>query len=115
MDTATEGYRIFKPSGQKITHLLYIDDLKFYATSEEKLRRVARKLKVKSCMKDIGLHYNERKCSVLHVKRDNKMELRKYARRRRGICRLSQAGITLQVPWNHEEHQAGGYLSSRDC
>ena len=64
-----EGYRISKPIGQKITHLLYIDDLKMYAASEEKLTRVAKK--VKCCMRDIGLHWNERKCSVAHVKRGN--------------------------------------------
>ena len=27
--------------------------------------------KVKSCMKDVGLHWNERKCSVVHVKKGN--------------------------------------------
>ena len=36
MLSATEGYRISAPIGQKITHLLYIDDLTFYAASEEK-------------------------------------------------------------------------------
>ena len=60
MLSATEGYRISTPIGQKITHLLYIDDLTFYAASEEKMRRVAKK--VKSCMKDVGLHWNESKC-----------------------------------------------------
>ena len=31
---ATEGYRFSKPIGTKVTHLLYIDDLKVFASSE---------------------------------------------------------------------------------
>ena len=36
---ATEGYTLSKPIGKAVTHLLYIDDLKIFATSREKLRR----------------------------------------------------------------------------
>ena len=39
---ATEGYRLSKPIGAKITDLLYVDDLKVYAASEGKLERVLR-------------------------------------------------------------------------
>ena len=65
--SASDGYRMTKPIGEKITHLLYIDDIKIYAPSEEKLVRVIRS--VKSAMADIGLEWNDRKCSVVHVKR----------------------------------------------
>ena len=36
---ATEGYRLSKPIGKAVTHLLYIDDLQMFATSREKLKR----------------------------------------------------------------------------
>ena len=64
---ATEGYRLSKPLNAKITNLLYVDDLKVYAASEGKLERVLRD--VKGAMEDIGLHWNEKKCAVAHVKR----------------------------------------------
>ena len=64
---ATEGYRLSKPIGKAVTHLLYIDDLKIFAASREKLRRAM--AAVRGAMKDIGLEWNERKCSVAHVKR----------------------------------------------
>ena len=37
---ATEGYRLSKPIGVKVTDLLYIDDLKVFAASKSKLNRV---------------------------------------------------------------------------
>ena len=37
---ATEGYRLSKPISTKITHLIYIDDMKLFAASENKLKRV---------------------------------------------------------------------------
>ncbi|PFX27420.1 hypothetical protein AWC38_SpisGene7907 [Stylophora pistillata] len=43
------------------------DDLKIFAASREKLRRVM--VAVRGTMKDIGLEWNKRKCSVAHVKR----------------------------------------------
>ena len=64
---ATEGYRLSKPIGKAVTHLLYINDLKIFAASREKLRRAT--AAVRGAMKDIGLEWNERKCSVAHVKR----------------------------------------------
>ena len=64
---ATEGYRLSKPIGIKITDLLYVDDLKVYAASEGKLERVLRETRV--AMEDVGLQWNERKCAVVHVKR----------------------------------------------
>ena len=63
----TEGYTLSKPIGAKITDLLYVDDLKVYAASEGKLKRVLRETRV--AMEDVGLQWNERKCAVVHVKR----------------------------------------------
>ena len=37
---ATEAYRLFKQIGKAISRLLYIDDLKIFAASKEKLKRV---------------------------------------------------------------------------
>ena len=65
---ATEGYRLPKPIGVKVTDLLYIDDLKVFAASESKLNR---KLKeTRGEIQDIGLHWNQKRCSVVHVKRE---------------------------------------------
>ena len=64
---ATKGYELSKPIGNVVTHLLYIDDLKIFAASREKLRRAM--AAVRGAMKDIGFEWNERKCSVAHVKR----------------------------------------------
>ena len=64
---ATEGYRLSKPIGKVVSHLLYIDDLKIFAASKGKLKRVMDR--VRMAMRDIGLEWNESKCSVAHVKR----------------------------------------------
>ena len=37
---ATEGHRLSKPISTKITHLLYIEDIKLFAASEDKVKRV---------------------------------------------------------------------------
>ena len=50
---ANEGYRLSKPIGKAVTHLLYIDDLKTFAASREKLRKAM--AAVRGAMKDIGL------------------------------------------------------------
>ena len=69
---ATEGYRLSKPLSTKVTDLLYIDDLKIYAASEKKLNTVLRSTRGK--MQDIGLQWNPKRCSVVHVKRGVKVE-----------------------------------------
>ena len=56
---ASEGYKLSKPINGKITHLLYIDDMKIYAASEAAM----------AAMADIGLDFNEKKCAIAHVKR----------------------------------------------
>ena len=64
---ATEGYRLSKPISTKITHLIYIDDMKLFAASENKLKRVM--TVAKNGMESTGLKWNEKKCAVIHVKR----------------------------------------------
>ena len=64
---ATEGYSLSKPISTKITHLLYIDDMKLFAASENQLKRVM--TVAKNGMKSAGLKWNEKKCAVIHVKR----------------------------------------------
>ena len=49
---ASEGYKPKKAINGKITHLLYIDDMKIYTTSESKLDRVLKTTMV--AMADIG-------------------------------------------------------------
>ena len=64
---ATEGYRLSKPMSTKTTHLLYIDDMKLFAASENNLKRVM--TVAKNGMESTGLKWNEKKCAVIHVKR----------------------------------------------
>ena len=64
---STEGYRLSKPIGVKVTDLLYVDDLKVFAASKSKLNRVVKE--TRGAMQDIGLHWYQKKCSVVHAKR----------------------------------------------
>ena len=63
----TEGYRLSKPISPKITHLLNIDNLELFATSENKLKEVM--TVAKNGLERTGLKWNEKKCRVIHVKR----------------------------------------------
>ena len=65
--SSNAGYRLTKPIATKITHFLYIDDLKLFAASKVKLKQVM--IMVKDGMESIGLKWNEKKCAVVHVKR----------------------------------------------
>ena len=69
---ATEGYKLSRPIGSKITDLLYIDDLKIFAASQTKLATVMKS--TQTVMKDMGLRWNSKKCSVLHAKRGVQQE-----------------------------------------
>ena len=53
---AAEAYKLTKPISQKVTHPLYVDDLKVYASSENKLQRMMEN--VKDAMECIGLKWN---------------------------------------------------------
>ena len=61
-------YRLSKPIGVKVADLLHIDDVKVFASSERKLNRGLKE--TRGAMQDIGLHWNQKKCSVVHVKRE---------------------------------------------
>ena len=63
---ASEGYRLSSPTSQRVTDLLYVDDLKIYAASQGKLQ--VEMSDARMAMKDIGVAWNERKCAVAHVK-----------------------------------------------
>ena len=49
---------------EKITHLLFVDDLKTFQKSEQKLAVVSNK--IKSTMHDMGLELNLEKCVSVH-------------------------------------------------
>ena len=67
--SSTEGYRLSKPvAGNNITHLLYVDDLKVFASSQAKLNRVLKM--TEEAMGDIGLWWNPKKCSACDTRRD---------------------------------------------
>ena len=55
-----------------MTHLFFIDDLKISAASAPKLNTVMKS--ARSAMQDIGLDWNPKKCSVVHIKRGVKVE-----------------------------------------
>jgi len=65
--SASEGYELSKPNSATVTDLLFIDDLKIFASSESKLNRVMES--TKSAMEDVGLQWNLKKCAVAHVQR----------------------------------------------
>ena len=46
---------------------MYIDDLKVFAASEGMLNRVLKE--TRGAMQDNGLHWNQKKCSVVQLKR----------------------------------------------
>ena len=52
--------------------MLYVDDLKVFAASEAKLNTVLRA--TSTAMQDIGLQWNPKKCTVIHVRRRNQVE-----------------------------------------
>ena len=64
--SASEGYKLSKPISARVTDLLYTD-LKVFAASESKLNRVLES--TQAAMEDIGLQWNPRKCTVVHIRR----------------------------------------------
>ena len=52
-------------------YLLYIDDLKVFAASTQKLRTVMKS--TRTAIQDIGLEWNPKKCSVVNIKRGVKV------------------------------------------
>ena len=62
-----EGYRMSKPISLKITHTLYIDDLKGYANTLPKLEYMLNL--IQSYMEDAGLIWNQKKSKFMVLKR----------------------------------------------
>ena len=63
---STPAYQ-FANNGEKINHLLFMDDLKLYAKSEKALDSLVQTVRVFSC--DIGMEFGIDKCAVLILKR----------------------------------------------
>ena len=59
--------RIFFESDEYLCPLLYIDDMKLFAASENKLLRVM--AVAKNGMESTGVKWNQKKCAVIQVKR----------------------------------------------
>ena len=55
-----------------MTHLLYLDDLKVFAASECRLNRVLRS--ICNAMQGMGLHWNSKKCNVIHVRSSKQVQ-----------------------------------------
>ena len=64
-----EGYCISKPIAQKITQLMFIDDLKIFSANDKKLYPALQC--IQDCMKDLNMQWNAKKCAVMNVKRGN--------------------------------------------
>ncbi|XP_044751668.1 uncharacterized protein LOC123311664 [Coccinella septempunctata] len=79
------GYAIDKIKNIRITHQLYVDDLKLYATNEEQLMRLLRI--VASFSQTIRMEMGLDKCAVIHVKRGRLVD---------GEEMLVQDGIAIQ-------------------
>ena len=62
-----EGYQPTHEKGAKITHLLFVDDLKMFAKSEEKIALMTKE--VKKMYEDVGMSWGLEKCAAVHVKR----------------------------------------------
>ena len=61
-----KGYVLSKPLKEKVTHSLFIYDLKMYSDSIK--AGVAALSLVKPCMLDCGLEWNAKKCKICCLK-----------------------------------------------
>ena len=64
---SSEGYKLTHEKNDKVTHLLFVDDLKSYTRPELKL--VAGTQTLANMFDDIGLDINLGKCAAYHIKR----------------------------------------------
>ena len=64
---STEGYNITCHRNEKITHSLYVDDLKIYRKSRNKAAVMSTRFK--SMFRDIGFEWGLQKCATVEVNR----------------------------------------------
>ena len=64
---STEGYTLSKPISLKVTHTLFVDDLKGYAKSFDRLKFILNL--IRNYMEDAGLLWNPKKCKSIAFKR----------------------------------------------
>ena len=64
---STEGYSISKDKNRKVTHNLFVDDLKTYHKSQSKATLITNT--VKGMFEDIGLSWGLQKCAAVHIKK----------------------------------------------
>ena len=62
-----EGYTLAKPISRKVTHTLFIDDLKGYTKSRSRLIFCLNKISI--AMKEAGLFWNPKKCRFFEISR----------------------------------------------
>ena len=66
LNKTKHGYQ-FSTNGQRINHLLYMDDLKLYSRTEKELNSLAETVRIFS--KDINMEFGIQKCPLLVLKR----------------------------------------------
>ena len=77
---STEGYNITCHRNEKITHSLYVDDLKTYPKSRNKAEVTS--TTIKSMFRDIGFEGGLQKCIAVEVKRGKLTEGRNLTERK---------------------------------
>ena len=65
------GYKMSKAS-QKISHLLFMDDLKLYATNKNELSSLINTVSIFS--KDIRMEFGLNKCAIVEIRRGSRIE-----------------------------------------
>ena len=69
----TDEAMIFILKGKsKLNHLLFMDDLKFYGSNQNKIDSLVRTVEIET--KDVGLKFGIDKCGVLAMNREKEVE-----------------------------------------
>ena len=71
LNKAKHGYQ-FSTNGQRINHLLYMEDLKLYSSTEKELNSLVETVRIFS--KDKNLEFGIQKCAMLILKRGKSVE-----------------------------------------
>lgn len=67
LNSTNLGYRINRRAGRRLTHLLYMDDLKLYSESENGLCSLVDT--VKTFSNDISMSFGLDKCAIINIKK----------------------------------------------